>query len=258
VAWIVLFPNSSHFRLAPITQAAQAKSPILSARTKQPISPPRSAQVSGATPCGLEEVAVMAVGSTPCGMAQSMLAKWIKRPFVRPVFRSACLVVLALVSVVVASGPAAPPSAADTKPESESPGFLPPYMPPTSEGTELPPTTLPPPDTDKKPAKPAPVVLPRIRTSPKSSAIPLPAHTLPFYSPSKGVSNATPPTASLLNPPPAVGVKPRSAADTILEIIIGQPRVLSFPDVPQRIALTVDEKDPVATLKEVPHKDHQW
>jgi len=101
-------------------------------------------------------------------------------------------------------------------------------------------------------------VLPRIRTSPKSSAIPLPAHTLPFYSPSKGVSNATPPTASLLNPPPAVGVKPRSAADTILEIIIGQPRVLSFPDVPQRIALTVDEKDPVATLKEVPHKDHQW
>ena len=46
--------------------------------------------------------------------------------------------------------------------------------------------------------------------------------------------------------------------DTNLEVIVGQPRVLTFSDVPHRVALIVNEKDPMATLKEVPHRPREW
>jgi pilus assembly protein CpaC len=38
----------------------------------------------------------------------------------------------------------------------------------------------------------------------------------------------------------------------------GQTRRLIFPDVPKRVFLAVNEKDPIASLREVPHRPREW
>jgi pilus assembly protein CpaC len=178
------------------------------------------------------------------------------------VFRNVVLGVLIMAGVVAASMSSEPkkdvPSESKKEPaakaDSETPLYLPSYGPVST-----------PPDAKAKarPTKPAPtsVLLPPIDERQDSRPPPLPARVLPYAQssdrlPAAGRSS----TPSLLEPPPTVGLKPRPlpAPDSTLEVIVGQPRTLAFPEVPQRIALAVDDKDPVASLQAVPHRPREW
>jgi pilus assembly protein CpaC len=94
-----------------------------------------------------------------------------------------------------------------------------------------------------------------------SRPIPLLSRALPFVQSSDRLPPlGRPDVPSLLEPPPIVGLKPRPlpAADSTLDVVIGQRRVLVFPEVPQRVVLVVDDKDTVASLREVPHRPREW
>ncbi len=191
----------------------------------------------------------MAVGAKPCGMAQWVVVKWLRRPFGAPGFRNVCLAVLAVVSVVVASGLSGPPPAANTKTEPELPNHLPPYTPPASEEPFSLPSTLPPLDIAPKPSKPG-----SMKPAPKAGTLPLPS---PSRSPSKGTTANRPP----FDFAPRSACRRRQASAGSGHHAGNCHRSaapVELPGVPKRIALTVNETDPVASLKEVPHKDREW
>jgi pilus assembly protein CpaC len=200
----------------------------------------------------------MVLGTTFFHAARSALGTRWNRTGPLPAFRNACLAVLTIVGVVVAGDPTSP-QLSDAGPKTENAAPTPP--PPTDE------LTLPSPELVQKPkAAPAAlppkrqaavtssVLLPPIQAPPSSSAIPLPSRALPFQQAAR--KTVAPP--SLLEPPPPFSAAPQPTADTTLEVIVGQPRVLTFPDVPHRIALAVNENDPLATLQEVPHRPCEW
>jgi len=187
----------------------------------------------------------MVLGTTYYHAARSAIGTGWNRPAFLPALRNACLALLALTASVVA-GNAGSPTAEKAVPEHlplpekvESPLSLP---------TETPQKTEKPTPEGKKKTS---VLLPPI---PDSDAISSTAKSL-----SSSSSSSDPrASSSLLEPPPSLKRRNHSEADTNLEVIIGQPRVLTFPDVPHRVALIVNENDPIATLKEVPHRPREW
>jgi pilus assembly protein CpaC len=154
------------------------------------------------------------------------------------------LVVGCLMAVSAASEPQSPAPA-----KSETPLYLPPASPAASSRQT---------EAKAKASKPSPksVLLPPIQGVPNGQTLSLPSRPLPFPPSGGRQSDAT----ALLEPPPVLGSKSKSlpAPDSIVEVIIGHPRMLAFPEVPQRIALGVDETDPVASLREVPHRPREW
>ena len=180
-------------------------------------------------------------------------AMW-KGPASVPACRNICLGVLTIICVLAASAASETQPPAQDKSETETPLYLPPVKsadaPRQTEGKE-------------KAAKPSPksVLLPPIEGVPNGRTSSLPSRALPFLPsgerrPASGRSDTT----ALLEPPPVIGSKsrPLPAPDSVVEVIIGQPRMLTFPEVPQRIALGVEETDPVASLREVPHRPREW
>lgn len=166
-------------------------------------------------------------------------------------FRNACLATLALVAAVVAGDACSSPA--------EQPG-------PQKESAEL--ELLPSPETVGELAlppvkeegnkssslaanKPTSVVLPPIQSRPdvKDPAPPTPSRSAP---------SLPEPSSVLAEPPPSLGRLSKTEVNTNLELIVGQPRVMTFPDVPHRVALIVNENDPIASLREVPHQPREW
>ncbi len=219
----------------------------------------------------------MAPGSGVCGVARSQVDSR-NRSTVTPVFRNACLMVLAAVSAVVAGDPSAPQPPADSaQNEAGSPQYLPSFAPaPPGSPDATPSKGDKAPQAPKAPrVSPKAVLLPPITSPPadsKTSSAPASHSGLSSGKSSPGDDKKLP---SLLDPPPqldAARQTPPAAhktsnrsptpavlpSESTLEVVIGQPRLLVFPDVPERISLTVDEADPVASLKEVPHHDREW
>lgn len=157
-------------------------------------------------------------------------------------FCTVCVVGAVLVGLLAAEPVATPPSNAGA--------------PTNNVGKDLPPPVLPTPESVAQPKYPAPtsVLLPPIQPPRNSSQIPLPSHTLPF-APATTRQIAPP---SLMEPPPAVSLVAKMPKDILLEVVVGQKRVLTFPDVPLRVVLAADVNDPIALLREVPHKPCEW
>jgi pilus assembly protein CpaC len=177
-----------------------------------------------------------------------------KGPASVPAFRNTGLSVLTMICLMAAGAASEPQPPAPAKTGTESPPYLPPVSLPASprqtEGKEM----------AAKASKKS-VLLPSLDEVPNGRALSRPSRDLPFLP--SGERRQAPKrsdTTPLLEPPPVVGSKSRSlpAPDSIVEVIIGQPRMLAFPEVPQRIALNVDEADPVASLREVPHRPREW
>jgi len=176
--------------------------------------------------------------------------------------------VLSTVGAATAGDSSTPATGA--KSESEAPRYLPVYTPPPAKPS--PPTVKEAPTPP--PVPPNSVLLPPIQSLPSDNKNTLP-RPMPIGRPSEYRPADGSHLPSLLDPPPSYGgsrpsakevrkTPPKSADQTFLpsentlEVVIGQPRLLVFPDVPERIALTVDESDPVASLKEVPHRTREW
>jgi hypothetical protein len=177
----------------------------------------------------------------------------------RPVraFRKACLAALTLAASVVAgedcSSSLEQPSAAN---ESSAPELLPAPekvdKPVAAPAKKKPKSKAP--STEVQ--KPSSVLLPPIQSLPDfKESSPPPLRPSPSQ-PAPPQLDDTPPT--LLDPPPLLGKTGKSVVDTDLDVVVGQPRVLTFPDVPHRVALAVNEDDPIATLREVPHRPREW
>lgn len=176
-----------------------------------------------------------------------------KGPASVPAFRNTCLGVLTMTCLMAVSVASEPQSPAAAKTETATPLFLPPVNVASPRQTER----------KGKAVKPSAKaeLLPPIEGMPNGRTMSMPSRSLPFLPsgerrPSPGRSDTT----ALLEPPPVLGSKskPLPAPDSVVEVIIGQPRMLAFPEVPQRIALSVDEADPVASLREVPHRPREW
>lgn len=194
----------------------------------------------------------MVLGTTYYHAARSAIGTGWNRPAFLPALRNACLAMMALTASVLAGNAGAPTAEkASVKTQTVLPDHLP--LPekvesPLSLPTETPQKTENPTPEAKKTTS---VLLPPI---PDSDAISFSAKSLSSSSPSSH-PGASP---SLLEPPPSLKRPIRSEADTNLEVIVGQPRILTFPEVPHRVALIVNENDPIATLKEVPHRPREW
>jgi pilus assembly protein CpaC len=186
----------------------------------------------------------MVLGTTYYNAARSAADSARTRTGPLLAFRNACLAVLALVGAVVAGDPAAPSKKGNTPP-----GYLPPLASETSEPL---PSSLPPAESVQK--APTSVLLPPIQSSPPPSENSSSSPTLPYQLP----KNSRLPPPSLLEPPPTVTPPSKPAQETTLEVVIGQTRVLTFPDIPHRVALAVNENDPIASLQEVPHRPREW
>ncbi len=188
------------------------------------------------------------------------------------VFRNAGVLLLAAVGVVAAGDPSDSLPAVTTKTEPAAPQYLPSYPPPGGQSADA---VLPDPGQVLKPrpplAGPSPnsVVLPPIQSLPNESKGSS-SSARPSGKPSADDRSRSP---SLLEPPPPLGDSQsiptnrkdpgrekasETTAEYTLDVVIGQPRLLAFPDVPQRVVLTVDENDPVASLREVPRKNREW
>jgi pilus assembly protein CpaC len=171
-------------------------------------------------------------------------------------------------AVLYAEDPKAP--ADKGKAEPEAPQFLPAYTPPRTPATGASSSkeSLPP------GVSPNSVLLPPIQSLPSENKNTVP-RPMPIGKPAESRLSEGSHLPSLLDPPPVVGApkppapkvhKPAPAAsdhavlptESTLEVVIGQPRLLVLPDVPERIALTVDERDPVASLQAVPHRTREW
>ncbi|MGH7173024.1 MAG: hypothetical protein ACRELG_22300 [Gemmataceae bacterium] len=196
----------------------------------------------------------MVLGTTYYNAARSAAGMGWNRPGSLLVFRNACLALLALVAAVVAGDAG---STSTTKAGSNTDSAVPERLP-SLEMVATP--TTPPSANGRKPTappaaakEPTSVLLPPIQFLPTGDAISSSAQSRATRSSS---NRQMPP--SLLEPPPSLKRADKPETDTILEVIVGQPRVLTFPDVPHRVALIVNETDPIATLKEVPHRPREW
>jgi pilus assembly protein CpaC len=174
------------------------------------------------------------------------MGKWRKRGMVCLLPTACCL----LFAGVMIAGDPTPPSSSDpgTKKDQDNspPHYLPMYLPSAKDAAPPPLPTVP----TKAPAS---VLLPPIKNVGASHEEPPPRIKTPQQSKSENA-----PTA-FLEPPPTVSVAPKTTpAETMLEVVVGQPHLLTFPEVPLRVALAVNEKDPLASLQEVPHRPREW
>ncbi len=200
----------------------------------------------------------MVLGTTYYNAARSAADTARNRSGSLRAFRNACLAVLAIVGAVVAGDPASSAKpGCQPKKDSDTPAYLPPLA---SSNSESIPPTLPQPESVEKSKNaaeaksPTSVLLPPIQ-SPTNNGDPVPPSYGPPLSPYK--SGRLPPP-SLLEPPPDVNPPRKPALESTLEVIVGQTRVLTFPDIPHRVALAVNENDPIASLQEVPHRPCEW
>lgn len=193
----------------------------------------------------------MVLGTTYYNAARSAAGMGWNRTRPLLAFRNACLATLALAAAVVAgdacSSPIEQPSSMT---ESSAPAQLPP--PETVETLSFP--------VAKEEGKKSPlaeakktnsVLLPPIQSLPDLKA-PAPS------TPSQSSPSLSEPSSVLAEPPPSLGRLSKTEKNTNVEVIVGQPRVMTFPDVPHRVALVVNEDDPIATLREVPHQPREW
>lgn len=209
----------------------------------------------------------MVLGMTYNSAARSAAGTGWNRSRPLLAFRNACLAALALAAAVVAgeacSSPVEQPSTNNDNAAVEqlpTPEALDrPVAPPVKEEPKAkPPSAMA--------AKPKSVLLPPIQSLPdaKDHSSPTPPASSPPPappSPAKPASQHPETPRALLEPPPSLGTRgndSKPSIDTNLEVIVGQPRVVTFPDVPHRVALAVNEDDPIATLKEVPHRPREW
>jgi len=201
----------------------------------------------------------MVLGTTYYNAARSAAGTGWKRIGLLLAFRNGSLALLALVAAVVA-GDAGSPPAKKADPDTESVALE--RLPsPEVEQTPAAPSSEKPPKPKRQPKasgtaaqKPTSVLLPPIQSLPSDDANSSTSQSRA----ARTSSNPQGPPSSLLEPPPSVKRSNNPETDTKLEVIVGQPRVLSFSDVPHRVALIVNETDPIATLKEVPHRPREW
>ncbi len=200
----------------------------------------------------------MVLGTTYYNAARSAADPARNRSGSLRAFRNACLAVLAIVGAVVAGDPASSAKpGCQPKKDSDTPAYLPPLA---SSNRESIPPTLPQPESVEKSKNaaeaksPNSVLLPPIQ-SPINNGDMAPPSYGPALSPYK---SGRLPSPSLLEPPPDVNPPRKPALESTLEVIVGQTRVLTFPDIPHRVALAVNESDPIASLQEVPHRPCEW
>jgi pilus assembly protein CpaC len=200
----------------------------------------------------------MVLGTTYYNAARSALGtRWNRtRPLLA--FRNACLATLVLTAAVVAGDASSSPVEQPMpKTQGAAPEQLPlpetvekPVSPPAPKGGKT--------DTSAEAKKMKAVLLPPIQSLPDYQE---PPHAPPRPAPPRS-SHESPslpePVSALAEPPPSLGRPIKPAVDTNVEVVVGQPRVLTFPDVPHRVALAVNEDDPIATLREVPHRPREW
>jgi hypothetical protein len=202
----------------------------------------------------------MVLGMTYNSAARSAAGTGWNRSRPQLAFRNACLATLALAAAVVAGEACSSPlEQPNTTTDTAAVEQL-----PAPETVDTPVST---PVKEKPKSKAASAVTPK-ETSVLLPPIPsLPdaketsAPTSPRPAPTRPAQPApqqiqTP--RALLEPPPTLGQTSKPTIDTNLEVIVGQPRVVTFPDVPHRVALAVNEDDPIATLREVPHRPREW
>ena len=171
-------------------------------------------------------------------------------------FCNACLALLVFAYTVAASDSASPThdTSTTTTKKSRPPEHLP---SPADPVNPAPPAMLPPPEGGTPPKEPSAKAgqKPPIQPTLPNSENPSPSHFLPSQQHATG---QLPSPSSLPQPPSSPGMAAKAAPDATLEVMAGQTRRLTFPAVPQRVFLAVNENDPIASLREVPQSPREW